>query len=324
MTAFPAERAVAFGQLSGALLRGNEVVMISLWSEQLRGSMPPLVTPFVDGAVDLGTYASMVDWHADEGSHGVVVCSGSTGESGSLSTAERHRLAAVAVDAADGRVEVVVAIDCVSRLDALQLADHAGRIGAAAIIVEAPPSTTHGSDGLADLFVEIAMATELPVLVHTCRDRDTVDVDLGILTELALFAPNFVGLVQSSSDLSLVTEALITFGRDFRILAGAESFAMMALGAQGAVDSIANVVPRWVTELYYAVAKDGFSEGRVSNDRLFEVRRVIGANSDPLPLKYMMWRLGLLPSNEHRRPLHQPSHAVTTRLDALLVTLAAC
>ena len=300
------------------------MVMISLTSGQLRGSMPPLVTPFVDGAIDLGTYASLVDWHADEGSHGVVVCSGRTGESAALSTAERRRLAAVAVDAADGRVEVVVAIDCLSRVDALELADHAGRIGAAAIIVEAPSSTTHQSDGLVDLFVEIAARTELPVLVHTCRDRDTVDVDRGMITELALFAPNFVGLLQSSADLGLVTEALITFGCDFRILAGSESFAMMALGAQGAVDSVANVVPRWVTELYYAVSKDGFSEGRASNDRLFDLRRVVGANSDPLPLKYMMWRLGLLPNNEHRGPWCQPTLAVTGRLDALLVMLAAC
>ena len=60
-----------------------------------------------------------------------------------------------------------------------------------------------------------------------------------MITEVALFAPNFVGLVQTSADLGSVTEALITFGRDFRIFAGAESFAMMALGAHGAVDSIA-------------------------------------------------------------------------------------
>ena len=179
--------------------------------------MPPLVTPFVDGAVDLGTSASLVDRHAEEGSHGVVVCS------------ESNR-------------------------------------GIRSSVAHRAPSTGCSSGGrLVDLFVEIAAPTEIPVLVHTCRHRETVDVDRGMITEVALFAPNFVGLVQSSADLGSVTKALITFGRDFRILAGSGSFAMMALGAHGAVDSIAK-----------------------------------------------------------RTALRRPTHAVTSRVDALLDTLAAC
>jgi len=293
--------------------------VIELDPAALRGSLPPLVTPFRDGAVDLDTYAALVNWQVHEGSHGVVVC-GTSGEPSVLTTVERRQLAEVAIEAAAGRISVVVATGSQSHAETVELTEHAAAAGADALLVVTPYYIRPPKRGLVAYFVDLASRSDLPLLVYHIPGRAAVGVDIGVLSEIAEQAPTFVGMKHAVAELSLVTEALMTFGPEFRVLVGLEelSYPMLALGASGLVNAVGNVVPAKVVELYDAVAGGGFADGRALHEELFRLNRAVFFDTNPIPVKYMMWRLGLLPNHEHRLPMMPATPELAVRLDAVL------
>ncbi len=297
--------------------------MISLPSDALRGSLPPLVTPFRDGEVDYDTYAAIVEWHVREGSHGVVTC-GTSGEPSVLTVAERRTLTEVAIDAAAGRIAVVAATGSQSHAETVELTEHAAAAGADALLVVTPYYIRPPRRGLVAYFADLAGRSDLPFLVYHIPGRAAVGVDIGVLEDIAARAENFVGMKHAVADLGLVTEALMAFGPEFRVLVGLEevSYPMLALGAQGMINAVANVVPRRVVALYDAVAGAGagFAEARALHQQLFELNRAVFYDTNPIPVKYMMWRLGILPNNEHRLPMMPAAADVAARLDALLIS----
>jgi 4-hydroxy-tetrahydrodipicolinate synthase len=296
--------------------------VITLPAEALRGSLPPLVTPFRDGQVDYDTYAAIVEWHVREGSHGVVTC-GTSGEPSVLTVAERRTLTEVAIDAAAGRIAVVAATGSQSHAETVELTEHAAAAGADALLVVTPYYIKPPPRGLVAYFADLAGRSDLPFLIYHIPGRAAVSVDIGVLAAVAELAQNFVGMKHAVADLGLVTEALMAFGPDFRVLVGLEevSYPMMALGAQGMINAVANVVPRQVVALYDAVANGGFAEGRALHQQLFELNRAVFYDTNPIPVKYMMWRLGILPNNEHRLPMMPASADVAAKLDALLISV---
>lgn len=294
--------------------------MIELAAASLRGSLPPLVTPFRDGQIDTETYARLVEWHVAEGSHGVVVC-GTTGEPSVLTVAERRRLAEVAIEAAAGRIEVVVATGSQSHAETADLTTHATTVGADAVLIVTPYYIRPPKRGLVAYFVDLASRTDLPMLVYHIPGRAAVGVDIDVLSEIADAAPTFVGMKHAVADLGLVTEALLRFGPEFRVLVGLEelSYPMLALGASGMVNAVGNVVARRVVDLYRSVTDGGFDEARAVHQSLFELNRAVFFDTNPIPVKYMMWRIGLLPNDEHRLPMMPATPEVAARLDKVLL-----
>lgn len=295
--------------------------MIELAADALRGSLPPLVTPFRDGDVDLDTYGRLVEWHIAAGSHGVVVC-GTTGEPSVLTVGERKALADTAIAAAAGRCQVVVATGSQSHAETVELTTHAAAAGADAVLVVTPYYIRPPARGLVAYFTDIAARVDVPLLVYHIPGRAAVGVDIDTLAAIADGAPNFVGMKHAVADLGLVTEALVRFGPEFRIHVGLEelSYPMLALGAAGMVNAVANVVPRQVVALYDSVATGTFAEARALHQDLFALNRAVFFDTNPIPVKYMMWRTGVLPNNEHRLPMMPATDDVARRLDTILAT----
>jgi 4-hydroxy-tetrahydrodipicolinate synthase len=291
----------------------------TLGADVLRGSYPPLITPFRDGEVDLDTFAALVEQHVNAGSHGIVVA-GTTGEPSVLSVDERKQLAHVAVKTAAGRLPVVVATGSQSLADTTELTQHATEIGADALLVVTPYYIRPPARGLVAYFAEIGRRSSLPLLLYHIPGRAAVGVDLPTLTEIAAAVPTFVGIKHAVADLGLVTDMLAAFGPDFRVLVGLEelSFPMLALGAAGMVNAVGNVAPALVSQLYESVSRGDLAAARALHFRLAELNQAIFYETNPIPLKYMMWRLGLLPSNEHRLPMVPASAEVAERLDGVL------
>jgi 4-hydroxy-tetrahydrodipicolinate synthase len=292
--------------------------MIELAPEFLRGSYPPLVTPFRHGDVDYDAYRSLVEFHV-RASHGIVV-NGTTAEPSLLTMAERKRLAEVAMEAADGRLPVVVATGSQSHAETVELTEHADEIGAAALLIVTPYYVRPPQRGLVEYFADLAGRSQLPFLVYHIPGRAAVSVTIDTLTALADRAPTFVGMKHAVDDLGLVTEALSRFGPEFRIMVGLEelSFPMLAIGASGMINAVGNIAPTRVSALYQAVADGKLDEARRLHFELFDLNRAVFFDTNPIPLKYMMKRLGLLANNEHRLPMMPPTPEVAARLDAVL------
>jgi 4-hydroxy-tetrahydrodipicolinate synthase len=286
---------------------------------RLKGSIPPLITPFRNGQVDYEAYASMVDFQVREGSHGILV-NGTTAEPASLTSQERNRLVDVAIGAAGGRVPIVAATGSQSLAETQLLTDHAVKAGADALLIVTPYYSKPPQRGLVEYYLELAKRHDRPWMVYHIPGRAAVSVTLDTLKALKDASPTFVGMKHAANDLGFVTECLSAFGPDFRIFVGLEelSFPMMAVGACGLMNAVGNLRPEILSRLCEAVWNSDISAARALHDRLLEINQAVFFDTNPIPIKYMMKRLGIIPQNEHRLPMVPATPELERRLDEVL------
>lgn len=294
--------------------------MIALQPEFLRGSYPPVITPFTaDGEVDYATYARLVETQITEGSHGIVV-NGTSAEPSVLTLQERQQLLEVALGIAKGRAPVVAATGSQSHAETVALTDHATKVGADALLIVTPYYIRPPQRGLVAYYQDLARRTDLPILMYHIPGRAAVTVGIDTLEAIAATVPHFVGMKHAAPELTLVTETLARFGPEFRVFVGLEelSFPMMAMGACGMINAVSNIAPRMVSDLYEAVAKGDMGEGRRLHYALFDLNRAVFFDTNPIPIKYMARRLGFLAGNHHRLPMVPATPEVERRLDQVL------
>jgi len=286
---------------------------------RLRGSIPPLVTPFRGGEVDYDAYAQLVAQQIANGSHGILV-NGTSAEPSTLTLEERNRLVDVAVGSAAGRVPVVAATGSQSLAETRRLTEYASYAGADALLIVTPYYIRPPQRGLVEYYLELASISQLPWMVYHIPGRAAISVTLDTLKELKSRSPNFVGMKQAVNDLGFVSECLGAFGMDFKVFVGLEelSFPMMAVGACGLMNAVGNLQPRLLAELCEAVWRSDLRQAQALHHRLFELNQAVFFDTNPIPVKYMMRRLGLLPVNEHRLPMVPATAELERRLDAVL------
>ncbi len=293
--------------------------MIELAHDFLRGSYPPLVTPFRDGEVDVDTYASLVERQIAGGSHGITV-NGTTAEPSTLTMEERDRLVRVAIDVTAGRVPIVAASGSQSHAETVWLTEQAAEAGADAVLIVTPYYVRPPQRGLVEYYRDLGARTDLPLLVYHIPGRTAVEVLSETLEQIADAVPTFVGMKHAVNDLGYVTDARRRLGDHFRIFVGLEelSLPMLTIGATGLMNAVANIAPAEIAALYEAVASGDLDGARKRHDALFELNRAVFWDTNPTPIKYVMRRLGLLPTNEHRLPMMPATPELEARLDALI------
>ena len=293
--------------------------MISLDSDFLVGSIPPLITPFRDGQVDLTAYADLVEFQIKDGSHGILV-NGTTAEPSSLTVWERNRLVDVAVEAAGGRVPVIAATGSQSLAETQALTEHAVSARADALLIVTPYYAKPPQRGLIEYYREVVKDNDLPWMVYHIPGRTAVGVTLDTLRALSAASPNFVGMKHAVNDLGFCSECLAEFGDDFRIFVGLEelSFPMMAVGAKGLMNAVGNLRPSVLAAMCRAVFDNDLAGARRLHQQLLEINKSVFFDTNPIPMKYMMRRLGIIPTNEHRLPMMPATPELEQRLDVVL------
>lgn len=285
----------------------------------LKGSIPPLITPFRDGEVDFKTYAHLVERQIEGGSHGILV-NGTTSEPSTLTTDERNELVALAVKTAKGRIPVVAATGSQSLAETLVLSQFAERAGADAQLVVTPYYIKPPQRGLENYFIEVLSRLKTPAMVYHIPGRAAVSMDVATFAAIKAKCPNLVGVKHASTDLAFVTDLLTALGRDFRVFVGLEElcFPMMAIGAVGMMNAVGNLDPKRVAQMHDAVEAGDLAWARELHFALFEISKAIFFDTNPIPLKYMMKKIGLIERNEHRLPMVAASEALERRLDEVL------
>lgn len=285
----------------------------------LRGSYPPLITPLRHGAVDYDAFANLVERQIEEGSHGIVVC-GTTAEPSTLTIEERTQLLEVAIDAAAGQIPVVAATGSQSHAESVALLAHAEEAGADAALIVTPYYIKPPQRGLVEYYVDLGKRTALPLLIYHIPGRTAVGVEVDTIERIADAVPHLVGIKHAVNDLAFVTQVLKRLGSDFRVFVGLEdlSFPMLAIGAAGLMNAVGNIAPRQVAALYEQVAQGALEAARQLHFDLFELNQAVFFDTNPIPLKYMMKRMGLLAANEHRLPMVPATKELEERLDDIL------
>jgi len=287
--------------------------------QALQGSFPPLVTPFRNEEVDFEAYRALASHVIDGGSHGLVV-NGTTAEPTTLSSEERNALVKAAVSVSGGRVPVVASTGGQNYQETLSLCEGAEAVGADALMIVTPYFIKPPVRGLIEYYVRLAKQTDLPILIYHIPGRSGVSMPPSAIAEIRRQAPNLVGVKHASTDLGFVSETLSLCGSDFRIFVGLEelSYPMMSIGAVGLMNAAGNLLPGKIADLASAALTGDIETARKLHFELLEINRAIFWDTNPIPMKYMMKKMGLIPDNEHRLPMMAADPELQTRLDSLL------
>jgi 4-hydroxy-tetrahydrodipicolinate synthase len=287
----------------------------------IRGSIAPLVTPFgADGAIDLAAVRRLIDWQLDHGSHGISV-GGSTGEPTSQSIAERISVMQAAAAAIDDRVPFLPGTGSARIDETLELTAAAQRLGADAALVVAPYYARPTQPALRDWYATVAREfPEMPIIVYNVPIRSAVDVAPETIAALAREHDNIVGVKETTRDFEHVSYVLHACGSDFLAFSGIEllCYPMLAIGGAGHLSCVANFAPRPVADLYDRFAAGDHDEARRLHYELHPLVELAFLETNPVPAKWAMQRLGLLESAHARPPLAPLSEASIARAEQIL------
>ncbi len=286
---------------------------------RIKGSIPPIITPIANGEVDYDAYAGLVQYQLNNGSHGVLV-NGTTAEPSTLVVEERNRLVDIAMEVVGGKIPVVAATGSQSYAETEMLTQHAVKAGVDALLIVTPYYIRPPQRGLVEYYLKLAQQHETPWMVYHIPGRAAINMTLDSFKQLREKSANFVGMKHAVNDLGFVSECLGAFGPDFKIFVGLEelSFPMMAVGAVGLMNAVGNLRPNVLVEMCDAVWANDLEKAREIHHRLLEINQSVFYDTNPTPMKYMMKRLGLMPTNEHRLPMMPATPELEKRLDGVL------
>jgi|TARA_B110000438_G_scaffold95594_1_gene94862 4-hydroxy-tetrahydrodipicolinate synthase len=287
-------------------------------SNVVKGSIPPIITPFSNGDVDLDTYAKLIEFHVNEGSHGILV-NGTSAEPSTLTVAERNQLVDVAITASNNSISVVAATGSQSLAESKALTDHAVTAGADALLIVTPYYIRPPQRGIIEYYLEITKDIDIPWMIYHIPGRAAVSITIETIRQLQQQSSTFIGMKHAVNDLGFVSECLAEFP-DFSVFVGLEelSFPELAIGAVGLMNAVGNLRPGILAEMCQAVWENDLERGKSLHHQLFELNKSVFYDTNPIPIKYMMKRMGLLPNNEHRLPMHPAPSELEKRLDGVL------
>lgn len=288
-------------------------------ADQIKGSIPPLLTPFRNGAVDYDTYSRLIEYQIAQGSHGILV-NGTTAEPSALTCEERNRLVTVAMEVVRGRLPVIAATGSQSLAETDMLTRHAAACGVDALLIVTPYYMRPPQRGMIAYYLKVTEGIDVPWMIYHIPGRAAVSVTVDTVKELKDRSPTFIGMKHASTDLDFVSDCFAAVGADFKIFVGLEelSFPMMAIGACGLMNAVGNLRPRVLADLCEAVWRGDLTAARALHHRLHEINRAVFFDTNPIPMKYMAKKLGLIPVNEHRLPMVPATPDLEKRLDAVL------
>jgi 4-hydroxy-tetrahydrodipicolinate synthase len=277
--------------------------------KEFKGAYTALITPMKDnGDVDYDGFRNLINFQIEAGIDGLVPL-GTTGETPTLDDGEEEALIKIAVEENAGRVPLIVGAGSNSTRHMEGYVKRARDLGADAALVVTPYYNKPNDSGLIKHF-EAAAAPGLPVIVYNIAGRTGRNIPAALMEKIAAI-PGIAGVKESSGDIAQMTDIIdrIAIPRKntsnpFWVLSGDDSFTLplLALGGDGLVSVISNLVPKKVRALVNACLSGDFEEGRRLHYELLPLMKNAFIETNPVPIKTAMRWAGL-PAGPVRLPL---------------------
>jgi 4-hydroxy-tetrahydrodipicolinate synthase len=284
----------------------------------LSGLWLPLITPFKDGAVDFASYERLIEHYLAKGVDGLFPL-GTTGESPALDEREVEQLVERTVARVDGRVPVFVGVGGNATHKVEKALRRLERLPFQGIVSVCPYYNRPSQDGLLAHFRHVAAATDRAVLIYNIPYRTAVNLANDTLLELAE-VPNIVGVKDSSGSIAQSLDLLARKPAEFAVLTGEDAlyFTMMANGADGGILAASHLLTGRFVEVGRRFAANDVAGARAAWAPLASLVPLLFAEANPMPIKYFLWRQGLIASPECRLPLTGISDSLARRLETHL------
>jgi 4-hydroxy-tetrahydrodipicolinate synthase len=278
-----------------------------------------LVTPFTaSGAVDEKALAALVERQVQGGVHFVVPC-GTTGETTTLSRAEREAIVRITVEVCAGKIPVLAGVGGYDTAEVAELAHATEALGVQGLLSVTPYYNKPTQEGLYQHYRAIAARTSLPIIVYNVPGRTGCNVEPRTLARLAAI-PNIAGVKEASGNMQQMCEVCRSVPDDFTVLCGDDALALplMAIGGRGVISVASNIVPDRMARLVNAALAGDFRAARAEHHALLPLMLVNFIESNPIPVKAAMAMLGLCEA-VYRLPMVPPSDASAARIRQTLI-----
>jgi 4-hydroxy-tetrahydrodipicolinate synthase len=259
----------------------------------IKGSLVAIISPMhEDGSIDLDAYRRLIEWHIAEGTHGIVAV-GTTGESPTVDVDEHNELIRVAVETARKRVPVIAGTGGNSTAEAIELTQHAKKVGADATLQVVPYYNKPSQEGLYRHFKTVAETVDLPVILYNVPGRTVADLATDTTLRLAT-VPGIVGIKDATGDLARGTDLLRRAPKQFAVYSGNDdsALALMLVGGHGVISVTANVAPRLMSELTRAALEGNIARAREINNQLLPLHWKLFIEPNPTAVKWALHRMG--------------------------------
>jgi len=231
--------------------------------------MTALVTPFKHGAIDESALRSLIDWQIESGIQGLVPV-GTTGESPTLSHEEHKRVVEIAIAEARGRVPVIAGAGSNNTREAIELAVHAEKAGASAVLVVTPYYNKPNQEGLFQHYRAIDAAIGIPIVIYNIPPRSVIDMSVDTMKRCYGELRNIAGVKDATGNVGRISLQRQAMGPDFLQFSGDDITALscVAAGATGCISVVSNVAPGLCSELMNAAAAGEFAKALAVQDKL--------------------------------------------------------
>lgn len=277
------------------------------------GSITALITPMNrDGSLDFTSFEHLVNWQIEEGTSALCAM-GTTGESPTLSHQEHHAVIERAIKISAGRVPVIAGAGSNSTAEAVDLAQHAEKAGASAVLVVTPYYNKPTQEGLYQHFMAVADAISIPVILYNIPGRSVVEISVETTARLARHA-NIIGVKDATANLLRPLQVRRAISKHFNQLSGEDGTAVsfLAAGGDGCISVTSNIAPALCARVQADWQAGHLMEAIATQDKLLPLHDTLFCESNPGPVKYAASLLGLAgetcrlplaPISEHSRKL---------------------
>ena len=285
----------------------------------ITGLWLPIVTPFKDNAVDFKSYERLIEHYLALGVDGLFPL-GTTGESPTLDAAEIDELVERTVATVAGRVPVFVGVGGNATAKVEKALKRLERHAFEGIVSVCPYYNRPSQDGLLAHFRAVAAATDRDVLIYNIPYRTAVNLSNDSLIELAEVRTSWASRTARAASPNRSSCWSASHNRTFSVLTGEDAlyFTMMANGAEGGILAASHVMTERFVDVGRRFADNDVAGARAAWAPLAPLVPLLFAEANPMPIKYLLWRQGLIASPECRLPLTRISDGLAKRLDAVV------
>lgn len=279
-----------------------------------RGVCTALVTPFLEGKINYPMIDQLLERQILAGIPAVVIC-GTTGESATLSDAEKVSIFKRAVNYTAGRCKIIAGTGSNSTKHTIELSKLAERSGVDALLIVSPYYNKGNNDGLIAHFSAVAAAVNIPIIIYNVPSRTGIDIPVSVYKTLSAI-PNIAGVKEASNDITKITKIRVACGERFAIWSGNDDqiVPVISLGGAGVISVLSNICPKETALMTNAALTGDYDTAANLQCHLSELIDLLFAEVNPIPVKYAMKHKGF-DCGDCRLPLGPLSPQTKTRID---------
>ncbi|VFP87009.1 4-hydroxy-tetrahydrodipicolinate synthase [Candidatus Erwinia haradaeae] len=269
-----------------------------------KGSIVALITPMnKKGMVCVSSLKKLINYHVNSGTSAIVAL-GTTGETATLTNAERSHVIELILKFSTGRIPIIVGTGTNSTAEGVSMTKSLEKSGVAACLSITPYYNCPTQEGLYRHFRTIAESTNLPQILYNVPLRTGVDLLPMTIKRLANIK-NIIGIKEATGDLLRITEIKKLVQEDFLLLSGDDATALnfMELGGCGVVSVTANIAAYQMANLYGLFQNGKIDQARLLNQKLMNLHQTLFIEPNPIPVKWAAKQLGLIHNDVLRLPM---------------------